>query len=94
MTLEVGIVCGACDWLNSYDRSTCEDCGKELALLTDEQSASRQGATEAEDASKSREIVEDRPAESAQQQAEGKQVGRASCRGGGMADGVAVASSR
>ena len=32
MTLEPGIVCSACDWLNSFDRSTCEDCGNELIL--------------------------------------------------------------
>ncbi|MCP4602036.1 MAG: FHA domain-containing protein [Proteobacteria bacterium] len=32
MTVQAGIVCGACDWLNSHDRSACEDCGNELYL--------------------------------------------------------------
>ena len=71
MTLKVGIVCGECDWLNSYDRSICEDCGKEIAPLTDDRSASRRDAAGAEDASKSRAIAEERPADSAQQEAEG-----------------------
>jgi ribosomal protein L40E len=33
MTVEAGIVCGACDWLNPPDRSTCKECDNALSLL-------------------------------------------------------------
>jgi len=32
MTVRAGIVCGACDWLNSDERLTCMECGNDLAL--------------------------------------------------------------
>ncbi len=33
MTVNAGIVCGACDRLNAANRSACEECGNELSLL-------------------------------------------------------------
>jgi pSer/pThr/pTyr-binding forkhead associated (FHA) protein len=33
MTVHTGIICGECDRLNSYNQSSCEECGNDLTLL-------------------------------------------------------------
>ena len=77
MTLEVGIVCGACDWLNQHDRTTCADCGKELALLRNEESASEREADQGDTASESHASAEERSHAAAQQEAEGEPMEQA-----------------
>jgi hypothetical protein len=77
MTLEVGIVCSVCDWLNELDRATCKDCGGDLALFNEDLSAARQKSVKANGASsltaekepgtpkKTKQEVEEKPMEQA-----------------------------
>lgn len=77
MTLEAGIVCGACDWLNQIDRSTCEDCGNALNLS---QEASRQESVERDTEDRIPESYEKSgvtPPEAASQEAEEKPMEQA-----------------
>ena len=76
MTLQAGIVCSACSWLNQFDRSTCEDCGNELVLLL-EQPDSEKPKAEGEQTSRSKEVEKERPLESVQEEAEGKPMEQA-----------------
>jgi len=76
MTLQAGIVCSACSWLNEFDRTTCEDCNNELTLLL-EQSEEKPTADSGEEATKSGSERADRPSESVEQEAEGKPMEQA-----------------
>jgi pSer/pThr/pTyr-binding forkhead associated (FHA) protein len=44
MALPAGIVCGKCDRLNTTDRSTCTECGNDLALFRKTRPPFRQAA--------------------------------------------------
>ena len=73
----MGIVCGACDWLNSVESSECEDCGNKLALGREK----RIIATTTEEPARGKEevpaVIEDLPPSAAQEELEGKPMEQA-----------------
>lgn len=77
-SVKAGIVCGACDRLNNPSRSTCEECGSELALLRGarpaEQKPKKKRATRSE-ASRSQNV--DLPPQAAKGEVKGKPMEQA-----------------
>jgi hypothetical protein len=63
--------------LNQLDRSTCEDCGEELTLISKELSEAKRKSLAAEGAVELQATPEDRPAETAKQEVEGKPMEQA-----------------
>lgn len=77
MTLEPGIVCSACDWLNRFDRSTCEDCGNELILFLEANEPEGAGRITEDRIPESPASAEVSPPEAATEEAEGKPMEQA-----------------
>jgi pSer/pThr/pTyr-binding forkhead associated (FHA) protein len=46
MDLEIGIVCGACDWYSPMKTATCPSCGNDLALIRPQTPSARSASHE------------------------------------------------